>query len=123
MRASKKSYDSEAAKSRYRKIRDENIQNILNYYNIDSLSCNRCNATSTYFGYFDFHHIDPKEKEASISSMMGHKNKEKLLKEVAKCEVLCPSCHRLHHLKEQENDRKEINARKIFEVNVLQQGN
>lgn len=119
---STKGYNPEVASNRYKKIRDNNIQRILEYYDVDSLSCNRCGATSEYFGFFDFHHIDPNTKEASISSMMGHTNWKKMEKELAKCEVLCSNCHRTHHLKEQENERRKNVRRKIFEVEILQQG-
>lgn len=114
-----KKYNPKKAKKRYEIIRDDNIRKILEYYNVEFLSCKKCNATNKYFGFFDFHHIDPSKKESSISSMMGHKNWEKMETELSKCEVLCPNCHRQHHLKEQENDRKEINEREVFEVNIL----
>ncbi len=97
---SKKIYNPVAAKKRYERIRDENIQKILDYYGVSTLICNRCDTTSEYFGFFDFHHIDPSLKEASISSMMGHKNWSKMEIELSKCEILCPNCHREHHLKE-----------------------
>lgn len=41
----------------------------------------------------DFHHRDPSEKEFTIGSRRS-KSKEVLLKEIAKCDVLCANCHR-----------------------------
>ena len=61
-----------------------------------TLKCNRCpeNHPST----LDFHHLDPEEKENSISNMIrGGKSKEEILEKIAKCEVLCSNCHRKEH--------------------------
>ncbi len=48
----------------------------------------------------DFHHRNPKDKEFSISkaSIKGI-GKEKLDKEIAKCDILCANCHRIEHSK------------------------
>tara|TARA_R110002110_G_scaffold36846_1_gene122458 strand:- start:13 stop:318 length:306 start_codon:yes stop_codon:yes gene_type:complete len=49
----------------------------------------------------DFHHVDPKTKKATISNLVnGSHTLKKLKEEVAKCEILCAICHRLHHYKE-----------------------
>lgn len=46
---------------------------------------------------FDFHHLNPEEKEFTPSDMLMLK-KEKVLKELDKCQLLCSNCHRiLHH--------------------------
>lgn len=46
----------------------------------------------------DFHHIDPKEKEFTISEQVRKKvNPDKLLAEINKCIVLCANCHRKFH--------------------------
>lgn len=44
---------------------------------------------------YDFHHLDPKEKEFHI----GDKRTwgESLQKELAKCVLLCANCHRIRH--------------------------
>jgi hypothetical protein len=44
----------------------------------------------------DFHHLDPNEKDFTISS--DGRNFEKLLLEARKCILLCANCHREHHL-------------------------
>lgn len=44
----------------------------------------------------DFHHIDPNEKDFTISKHRG-KSKENLLKEIKKCVCVCANCHRKIH--------------------------
>lgn len=44
-----------------------------------------------------FHHRDPKEKELRISLALYRWPKEKVLAEIAKCDVLCANCHCIEH--------------------------
>lgn len=48
---------------------------------------------------FDFHHINPEEKDFNITSYLRHYNKipERIYREVEKCILLCSNCHRLEH--------------------------
>nr|DAG90811.1 MAG TPA: INTRON TRANSFERASE [Crassvirales sp.] len=48
---------------------------------------------------FDFHHINPEEKDFNITSYLRHYSKipERIYKEVEKCILLCSNCHRLEH--------------------------
>ena len=63
-----------------------------------TLSCNRCGENHP--ACLDFHHRDPKTKEREISSMLRCLlSKERIMLEVAKCEVLCSNCHRKEHYK------------------------
>ena len=57
--------------------------------------CERCGFRG-HENCFDFHHIDPTEKDFTIKSSKGH-NLEKLKKEVDKCQLLCANCHREVH--------------------------
>lgn len=43
---------------------------------------------------FDFHHINPKEKEGYVLSR-GNQEKNKI--EVEKCMLVCSNCHRILH--------------------------
>src|ERR1700759_604722 len=43
-------------------------------------------------GALDFHHLDPNEKEFIISKA-GLMKKEKAIKELDKCVLLCKNCH------------------------------
>ncbi len=46
----------------------------------------------------DFHHKDPSKKENSIAiAMRSRWSKNRILKEIAKCVVVCSNCHRKIH--------------------------
>lgn len=60
----------------------------------DGKACCNCGEDSPCC--FDFHHLDPTEKEASISQM-GTYSLEKLKVELRKCVILCSNCHLKHH--------------------------
>lgn len=45
---------------------------------------------------FDFHHIDPSQKDTDPGLMMGCTD-EKLFAELDKCLLLCSNCHRIRH--------------------------
>jgi hypothetical protein len=45
-----------------------------------------------------FHHREPKEKESSPARMWTSSD-EKVRKESEKCDILCPNCHAIRHLK------------------------
>ena len=63
---------------------------------LSKLSCKSCGENHP--ATLDFHHRDPKEKEATVSSLLANlKSKDSILKEIEKCDVLCANCHRKHH--------------------------
>jgi hypothetical protein len=67
----------------------------LNEYK-KQLSCARC--SESHPATLQFHHRDPKDKEFAISVYrMGKWSKERILKEIAKCEVICANCHAKEH--------------------------
>lgn len=48
----------------------------------------------------DFHHRNKTEKTVAVGSLVSRTTKmEKLLAEIAKCDVVCSNCHRKHHFK------------------------
>ena len=59
-----------------------------------SMSCKKCGCSKHYL--IDFHHINPAEKDFSISEN-SHAKFETLLKEIEKCIPLCSNCHREFH--------------------------
>ena len=55
---------------------------------------------------FDFHHIDPNEKEYRPSTLVSVTDWEKVKRELDKCVLVCANCHRLIH-KKYKNGRAE----------------
>jgi predicted HNH restriction endonuclease len=65
-----------------------------------SLKCEVCGED--HIACLDFHHRDPQEKETSLFRVIWVKcwGKERILAEIAKCQVLCSNCHRKLHWRE-----------------------
>lgn len=57
--------------------------------------CIKCGESRPWV--IDFHHIDHKEKEFPVSSMVREKSRETILKEINKCVCLCKNCHSEFH--------------------------
>jgi hypothetical protein len=61
-----------------------------------TLSCKICGESHP--ACLDFHHKDPNEKEINIGNVLSLGwSKDRILKEITKCDVLCANCHRKHH--------------------------
>ena len=58
------------------------------------LSCQRCKADHP--AVLDFHHHED-NKLFTVSEGLDRYSEKKMLEEIAKCEVLCANCHRIHH--------------------------
>lgn len=59
--------------------------------------CEKCGWSGNHLG-FDFHHIDPNEKEFEMNTLFQkRKSWNNIKKELDKCQLLCTSCHRLNH--------------------------
>jgi hypothetical protein len=43
----------------------------------------------------DFDHRDPTTKRSAVTQMIGRAGTQRLLDEVAKCDIVCANCHRL----------------------------
>ena len=77
-------------KQKYAKRR-EYVENIK-----AQLKCAKCGESRSYT--LDFHHINPEEKDNTVSRMVSHSaNEEKLKEEISKCICLCSNCHREFH--------------------------
>jgi hypothetical protein len=60
-----------------------------------STGCERC-GYDTHHKALDFHHKEPENKVMAVSKMICRNwKRERVAKEVAKCEVLCANCHRI----------------------------
>jgi L-lactate utilization protein LutB len=61
-----------------------------------TLSCEKCGESEPCC--LDFHHLNPKEKETNIGGIAGKGwSKERIIKEIKKCKILCSNCHRKVH--------------------------
>jgi hypothetical protein len=80
-----------------RTIRPEHQKLVWQY--LKDNPCLRCGETDPVVLEFD--HREPQFKYKDISKMIGHNSTEKLLEEIAKCDVLCANCHRRRTAKQQ----------------------
>ncbi len=60
------------------------------------LECNHCGYTYSTLTPFNFHHVNPTEKENTISHMLDNRW-ERVKAEVDKCILLCANCHLIEH--------------------------
>lgn len=52
----------------------------------------------------DFHHRDPTKKDLDLAVAIQHGwSKERVLKEIAKCNPICANCHRILHWNERHS--------------------
>lgn len=69
------------------------------FYNLKKTKvCERCGESRWYT--LDFHHIVSEEKTIGITQMVygnNRYNKEDVLEEMKKCQILCANCHREEH--------------------------
>jgi hypothetical protein len=64
-------------------------------------ACIKCGESNA--ACLDFHHRDPKEKDFQIGyAVCTERKRQRVLMEIAKCEVLCANCHRKHHYDERQ---------------------
>ena len=56
---------------------------------------------------FDFHHLDPSEKELNLGDIMRRKDFSTIEKELSKCVLLCANCHRIRHFEGGLNEVRE----------------
>lgn len=78
----------------YRAERKSIIKNIcIKYLGGQCLDC----KTEYHHSVYDFHHIDPSQKEGSISLLFANGSLADIAEEVSKCELLCANCHRIRH--------------------------
>ena len=85
---------AKVAGSKYRQERRKWLQNYKS-----TICCIRCGENHP--ACLEFHHRDPVEKLFIISDGVLSKNYnlDDVMKEIAKCDVLCANCHRKLHFK------------------------
>ena len=77
------------------KNRNKRKNRLLEAIDLLGGKCSKCQGIFDPCVY-DFHHINPKEKEFTIGENMLV-SKERFLNEVSKCILLCANCHRMEH--------------------------
>jgi L-lactate utilization protein LutB len=66
-----------------------------------TLKCVKCGENHP--GCLEFHHVG--EKDDNVSLMVARSlGRDRILAEIAKCEVLCANCHGKHHWEERLNE-------------------
>ncbi len=65
--------------------------------------CEKCGVVYPYYIY-DFHHINPMEKEFAIGTKDSPIKWDKVKSEIDKCLLVCSNCHREIHHQEQEDN-------------------
>ncbi len=84
----------------------QNAKNILKGKNKDWLQKYKKDSKCGVCGINDhrvleFHHLDRKDKDFSISFMFNNRfGLEKMKAEIKKCVILCANCHRITHWEE-----------------------
>jgi hypothetical protein len=57
--------------------------------------CSKCEGVF-HRAAFDFHHIDPNQKDHTIASLISGRE-DVMYRELSKCELICANCHRILH--------------------------
>jgi hypothetical protein len=80
-----------------RELRKKNQNWLLNFKKEGK--CSMCNNED--YRALEFHHINSKQKDFSISYMRNNSfSLEKMKEEIKKCVILCANCHRITHWQE-----------------------
>jgi len=84
--------NKELYKLKHQKRRDE-VKTFIESFKTE---CNKCGEDDK--ACLDFHHKNPNEKDGSMNEAVKNTwAKEKILKEINKCIILCSNCHRKLH--------------------------
>jgi hypothetical protein len=97
-----------------REKRTQEIQEWLLQYKTKN-GC--CKCPETHVACLDFHHRDPAEKEIALAKVARQGwGLKRVMKEVAKCDLLCSNCHRKEHW---ENQTVGLGRRATGSIPVL----
>lgn len=94
----KKWYDKnkENRKKQIFKRRKDNFEWFYNLKESMGWKCKICGEDR--IETLDFHHINPEEKDDTISGLLIRGcSKKRILMEIEKCDILCSNCHRILH--------------------------
>ena len=96
-----------ARKKKYAKISKEQKKIFVQEYKNEK-GCAHCKTKTE----LTFHHIKPHEKKFEITECIGKNKSWKLIKEeIAKCQVLCRSCHDIVHNTQPKKKKKKASKK------------
>lgn len=72
-----------------------------------TLKCTKCGES--HVACLEFHHLDPSTKEFQISTS-GGVSRERAMREIKKCIVLCANCHKKLHYEEKESKKLNLTS-------------
>jgi hypothetical protein len=78
---------AKAGRQRHRARNRQRLHELL-------LSCSCVDCGINELAVLEFDHRDPRDKEAEIATLVRHASWTRMLKELAKCDVVCANCHR-----------------------------
>jgi hypothetical protein len=90
----KQNRTKEAKDRRYQRVKEWRKNTKQKLFEGFGECCGEC-GVKDHPTIYDFHHVNPDEKEFSFSGKIA--SWETLLKEVEKCVMLCAPCHRKLH--------------------------
>lgn len=89
------------AKEQVKRRKQETYEWLKEYKS--TLSCETCGEDHP--ACLDFHHRDPNEKEIPMAKAVASGwGRERILKEIEKCAILCSNCHRKLHFELRSQD-------------------
>lgn len=94
------------ARAHYRKLAKDHRERQKAW--LDSLRDKPCLRCKNKFPVvcMDWHHRNPKTKSFSIRSQLT-RSKKSILKEIAKCDLVCANCHRIIGSESKRNVRSQ----------------
>lgn len=78
----------------------ENRKRKKEWLDAQKVACSRCGFD--HVAALEFHHKNPAEKDFLLSVAVAHYSLKRIQIEVAKCEIICANCHRIHHYEERQ---------------------
>jgi type II secretory ATPase GspE/PulE/Tfp pilus assembly ATPase PilB-like protein len=70
--------------------------------------CHDCHTQFKEYTVYEFHHLDPAQKDFSLSCDGHTRSWETIKSELDKCAMLCANCHRIRHFQELKPVYKEL---------------
>jgi ABC-type enterochelin transport system substrate-binding protein len=71
-------------------------------------ACEKCGLKSTIMAIYDFHHLDPSQKEFGLAAAGKNLSIDQCKKEVDKCILVCKNCHAIIHHELEEQKIKDL---------------